>query len=166
MSAIDDSRAAYANGYYAKQLEVGLVFQDVVARELYQRGIVVVTYASRRFQIQHGENMLGAEIKHDDKFRGTGNLYIETAEKSHPDRPDYVPSGIHRNDNSWLFVIGDEGTIYIFSTKYLRWLEKRYQHRETPTSRGFLMPLSEAEKYSLRRIDIDRERAANSAQGG
>ena len=107
-NALDDSRRAYHNGYYVKKLEEGLEFQDVATTALYQRGIVVVAYSSRRWQNERGENMLGAEIKRDGKFRQTGNLYIETAEKSHPDNPAYVPSGIMRSDNSWLYVIGDE----------------------------------------------------------
>lgn len=151
-----ESREQYANGYYKEQLEIGLQFQDVVTRELYQRGIVIVGYASRRFQQEEGENMLGAEIKRDGNFRETGNLYIEVAEKAHPDRAAYTPSGINRADNSWLFVIGDEKTIYIFSTKYLRMLVKSRDWRryEGPTSIGYLCPLVDAERYCLRRIDI------------
>ena len=151
---LEVARAEYSNGYYASKLQQGLEFQDVVTAALYQRGIVVIGYASRRYQIEHGENMLGAEIKRDGQFRKTGNLYIETAEKAHPDNSNYVPSGIYRPDNSWLFVIGDELTIYIFSTKYLRLLEKRYKRVEKPTSRGFLMPIDDAEKYSIRKIGL------------
>lgn len=152
---LQKSQREYANGYYAEKLEQGLQFQDVVTRELYQRGIVVIGYASRRAQIEHGENMLGAEIKRDGKFRETGNLYIEFAEKAHPDRKDFVPSGINRKDNSWLFVIGDEKSIWIFSTKYLRMLASRYEQREMPTSRGFLLPVSEADKYCVRKIEAE-----------
>lgn len=150
------ARERYANGYYKAQLESGLQYQDIVTRELYQRGIVIVGYASRRFQQEEGENMLGAEIKRDGNFRETGNLYIEVAEKAHPDRPAFTPSGIRRPDNSWLFVIGDERTIYIFSTKYLRMLVKTRNWRkvENPTSVGYLCPLTDAERYCLRRIDI------------
>jgi hypothetical protein len=113
-----------------------------------------VGYASQKFQNTVGENMLGAEIKRDGKFRETGNLYIETSEKSHPDKPIYTPSGIHRKDNSWLFVIGDEKIIYIFSTKYLQMLEERYPVVSKPTSNGFLMPVDQAEKYCIRKINI------------
>ncbi len=153
---LDDSIAAYDAGYYNKKLQQGLEFQDVMTRALYQRGIVVVGYSSKRFQNSHGENMLGAEIKRDDNFRKTGNLYIETAEKAHPRNENYVKSGIMREDNSWLFIIGDERTAYIFSTKYLRMLSRTRGWREvkTPTSIGMLMPLSDAEKYSIRKIEI------------
>ena len=148
------ARRQYADGYYEKKLEEGLVFQDVVTAALYRRGIVLVGYASRRFQVKCGENMLGAEIKRDGLFRQTGNLYLETAEKAKPDNPDYVPSGIVRGDNSWLYVIGDEKTIYVFSTKYLRMLAGRYEKAITHTSLGLKMPLAEAEKYCLLRIDL------------
>lgn len=149
------ARREYADGYYGKKLEQGLQFQDVVTRALYQRGIVVIGYASRKFQVERGENMLGAEIKRDGRFRETGNLCVETDEKSHPDNSAFVRSGVFRADNSWLFVIGDEETVYIFSTKYLRLLAPRFQLYETPTSRGFLMPVPEAERYAIRRIDIN-----------
>jgi hypothetical protein len=153
-----ESQQAYANGYYQDKLQEGLEFQDVVTKALYERGIIVIGYASRRFQVEQGENMLGAEIKRDGNFRKTGNLYIETAEKADPNNEVYVASGIYRKDNSWLFVIGDEKTIYIFSTKYLRMLEKQFLKKEIPTSKGYLMPLDKAEKYCIRRIDLVTER--------
>ena len=152
--ALLQAREEYNNGYYSDKLQQGLEFQDVVTKALYQRGIIVIGYASRRFQNEEGENMLGAEIKWDGRFRETGNLYIETAEKSHPDNINYIPSGIYREDNSWLYVIGDEKLLYIFSIKYLRLLEKRYAKKEKPTSRGFVMPLSDAEKYCIRKLEL------------
>jgi hypothetical protein len=154
---LEESREKYRNGEYEKQLEVGLQFQDVATTALYQRGIVVVGYASRRFQNEKGENMLGAEIKRDGNFRETGNLYIELAEKSHPDNDEYIPSGIMRDDNSWLFVIGDERTLYIFATEYLKKLyDKRgWRKVQKPTSRGCLMPLIDADNYCIRKIELD-----------
>jgi hypothetical protein len=152
--SLAEDRQKYRDGYFHEKLEEGLRFQDVVTRELYQCGIVVVGYASRRHQKEHGENMLGAEIKRDGRFRETGNLYIETEEKAFPDAARWVPSGIHRRDNSWLFVIGDEHTIYIFATKYLRMLEPRYEKKEKTTSRGFVLPVDEADKYCIRKIEI------------
>lgn len=150
-----EAQKEYESGYYKDKLQEGLEFQDVITRELYQRGIVIVGYASRKHQNKDGENMLGAEIKRDGKFRETGNLYIEVSEKAHPDRLNYTPSGINRKDNSWLYVIGDEETIYIFSTKYLCMLENKYTHVNTPTSNGFLMPIKDAEKYCIRKIEIN-----------
>lgn len=155
MNKLQKARQKYDNeNYYNKMLQVGLEFQDLVAKELYQRGIVVLGYSSQKYQYEVGENMLGAEIKRDGRFRDTGNLYFETAEKAHPDNAKFVPSGIHRKDNSWLFVIGDEETIYIFSIKYLSLLEERYKKVSGPTSKGFLMPIEDAEKYCIRKIEL------------
>lgn len=154
--SLDEARKRYSNGYYKDKLEQGLIFQDVVTRALYLRGIVVVGYASRKFQVQHGENMLGAEIKRDGNFRNTQNLYLETAEKSHPDNREYIPSGIFRPDNSWLFVIGDEQTVWVFSTKYLQLLHDKRNWRaiRTATSIGRLMPIADADKYAIRKIEL------------
>lgn len=157
MNDLEQAQHEYKNGYYQEKLQQGLEFQDVVTTALYQRGIVVVGYSSRRFQNTKGENMLGAEIKRDGRFRETGNLYIETAEKAHPNNAFFVPSGIRREDNSWLYVIGDEQAVYIFSAKYLRLLEPRYQRVYKATSQGFLMPVAEAEKYCIRKIALGEQ---------
>jgi hypothetical protein len=136
--------------YYKYQLNAGLEFQDFVVDRLYSEGIVIVTYASRRYQNSRGENRIGVEIKLDKKFRETKNLYIETAEKAHPSRLDYVSSGICRSDNSWLYAIGDYQQVYLFSKKYLLWLSPQFRSVETPTSQGFLLPLEEAQRHALR----------------
>jgi len=163
-ASLQSDRDKYKDGYYADKLEQGLQFQDIVTKELYQRGIVVVGFSSRRYQNKYGENMLGAEIKRDGMFRDTRNLYIEIAEKSHPDKLEYIPSGIYREDNSWLYVIGDEETIYIFSVKYLRLLEKRYEKKTKTTSKGFVMPLDDADKYCLCKIDLNNDQGGSSCQ--
>lgn len=99
----------------------------------------------------HGENINGIEIKYDKKSCQTDNLYIETAEKSDAANPNYVPSGIFKDDNSWAYAIGDYVRIYVFSIKQLRFLYHRdvYKRVETPTSQGFLLPLKSAENWSL-----------------
>ena len=155
----DESREKYKNGYYHDKLEQGLEFQDVVTEALYHRGIVVVGYASRVFQNKRGENMLGAEIKNDAKFRKTGNLYIEIAEKSNPDKLNYTQSGIMRGDNQWLFVIGDIKTLWIFSTRCLVMIKDEYRHVQTPTSIAYLMPVLEADKYASLKIELQIEPA-------
>lgn len=156
-SSLQADRDKYNNGYYKAKLEEGLQFQDYVTCELYKRGIIVVGYSSRRYQNLCGENLLGAEIKRDGRFRETGNLYIEIAEKSHPDKDAFIDSGIKRQDNSWLFVIGDEKTIYMFSTKYLQMLCHRYKCVAGNTSKGYLMPVEDADKYCLRKIEFECE---------
>ncbi len=82
--------------YYKGKFEEGLKYQDFIADQLRKADpcIIVCAYSSRDYQNEHGESASGIEIKYDMKLKETGNLYIETAEKSHPDIPDYTPSGI------------------------------------------------------------------------
>lgn len=142
--------------YYTDQLESGLEYQDFVSDTLCQYGIVITNYVSKKYQCSTGENKIGIEIKYDKKFRETQNLYIEIKEKSNPDNATYIQSGIDRNDNTWLYAIGDYKTIYIFSKNILQQLSGEYNKIEnsTKTSMGFLLPICEAEKYSAKIIKL------------
>jgi len=142
--------------YYKEKLKQGLHYQDFVVEELYKIGLPIISYSSKEYQNLMGENKAGVEIKFDMKFRGTGNIYIETAEKSNPENEKYIDSGIYRNDNTWLYLIGDEKTIFIFSKKHLIHLHKLNKYREviTPTSKGMLIPIVDAEKlYAIKIIN-------------
>ena len=136
------------NEYYAKKLDQGLKYQDFVVEKLYEIGLPVISYSSKEYQNTVGENKAGIEIKNDTNFRETGNFYIETAEKSDAENANFVPSGIYRNDNTWLYLIGDYETIFVFSKKQLLLLHKcgKMKEVEISTSRGFLLPVVEAEK--------------------
>ncbi len=138
--------------YYNEMLEKGQEYQDFVADELYKRGISIGSYASKKWQIEHGENRAGIEIKYDMQFCNTRRLWIEISEKSHPINALYVKSGIYRDDNSWLYVIGDYRTIFILPKVTLRLLFEagRYPEREnnSRTSTGFLFPEKDARKYA------------------
>lgn len=136
--------------YYADNLEDARRFQDFVADLLYEAGIPLVNYTSQQYQYNRGENRTGIEIKYDRRMHETGHVYIEVAEKAHPDNARFVPSGIHREDNTWLLAIGDYQTVYLFSIKYLKMIQPKFKEVATPTSRGFIMPRAEAEKYALK----------------
>ncbi len=134
---------------YEERRKEGNEFEDFVSMELAREGLVVGSYSSRKYQIKFGENILGAEIKRDGKFRETKNLYIEIAEKSHANNPSYVTSGILRKDNSWLFIIGDEKKFFLFSKKLLKKLideNPQYLRVQTRTSKGILLPVIDAER--------------------
>jgi len=140
--------------YYEEKLVEGLEYQDFVAEKLYHFGLPLFNYASKKYQIEYGENKLGVEIKFDQKFEKTRNLYIETAEKTRPEIENYSPSGIYRNDNTWLYVQGNKKIFFIFSKKFLRQLFETGKYKEIEigmkTSKGFLMPNADAEKYSAK----------------
>lgn len=147
----------YSQQVYLPQKEESEQFQDYLCEELNKRGFILQNYTSKRYQMQVGENVQGMEIKRDGKFRTTGNLYIEESEKSDPSNAKYVQSGIWRNDNTWLFGIGDEYEFFIFTVKTLRRLatwarnnkEFALKHGirfpdETGTSTGYLISVGSA----------------------
>jgi hypothetical protein len=145
--------------YYSEQLENGNKFQDTVAilfaKELY----IALTYlTSKENQIKIGETLQGIEIKKDEMWSSTGNLYIEIAEKSDPTNTYYVPSGIFRDDNTWLWVIGNEKKIFMLSKKQLQAIYKSHKYKEviTPTSKGFLLPIKTAGAYILKEINLTK----------
>jgi len=100
--------------YYKDMLDKGLHYQDFVVEELYKVGLPIISYSSKQFQNLIGENKAGFEIKLDQNFRKTKNFYIEYAEKSNENNKEFVDSGILRNDNTWLYIIGDYDNIYIY----------------------------------------------------
>lgn len=141
---------------YKNNLIAGTQFQDYVAEALARDGIRISVYTSQAAQL-NGENMAGIEIKLDRKFRHTGNLYIEYEEKSKASNWTYVKSGILREDNSWLYLIGDYDGVYLLPIKNLRRIfngakegnEKFRDIRftEQDTSRGMLLPISKLSSY-------------------
>lgn len=137
------------NEYYSEKLSQGLQYQDFVVERLYDSGLPIISYSSKKYQQMIGENKAGLEIKNDTKFRETGNFYIEIAEKSKPENENYVISGIYRNDNTWLYLIGDYQEIYVFAKNQLILLHQKgkYKTVKTDTSKGFLLPCVDAKKF-------------------
>lgn len=151
-TALDGGVMGY-EAYRQNKIESGQVYQDFICDLLLQTiGLPVVQYASRLYQTQIGESRTGVEIKHDEKYAKTGNLWIEVAEKARPRAGDYAESGIRRGDNSWLYVIGNYDIVFIFAKTILCALADsgRYPIREngTATSRGFLLPDPHAKRYA------------------
>lgn len=125
--------------YYKEQYKNGLEYQDfvmeILAREL---GLAISCFCSRKNQIEKGESIQGIEIK----YNRSDDLYIEVAEKTDPDISDFTPSGIY--DTSWLYIIGDYKTIFIFPTNWLRRLHRSGDLKTITiprgTSQGFWLP--------------------------
>ena len=141
---------------YRSRLSIGQKFQDFCAVQIMNNlHIPLVNLQSKEFQFEIGENLQGFEIKYDQKFGNTHNLYIETEHRVYPEE-EYYKGGILRNDNSWLYCIGNYDVIYIFSKKSLVHL---YQSGCYPviennlmTSKGFLLPKHDADKYAAIKI--------------
>jgi len=132
--------------YYNDMLKKGLSYQDFVVEKLYDIGLPIISYASKEYQIKFGENKCGFEIKFDDRLEETGNFYIEIAEKSNSNNFNFIPSGIYRADNTWLYLQGNYKKIYIFAKNQLRKLYESNQYKkiEISTSQGFLLSLKVA----------------------
>ncbi len=145
---------------YKEKLKAGQVFQDFVQKQLLKHGIIVMLNTSEKYQNTIGESLSGVEIKLDRRFEETGNLYIEVAEKSDRYNPNYVESGIYRNDNTWLYCIGNYNQVFLIPKKQLQIIHKDYINgqyigyrrqgikiKKTPTSEGMVIPIDYALKY-------------------
>ena len=139
---------------YRAKLEAGLEYQDFIADQLRKADpcIIIGAYSSQRWQFEHGESASGIEIKHDKQLWHTRNLYIEVAEKTRPDKPEFSPSGIMRDDNTWLYLIGDYNEAFLFSKHQLKSIYadranyelRGIKERQTLTSIGFTYPVRNA----------------------
>jgi hypothetical protein len=154
--------------YRRTKIESGLCYQDFVVDVLLKTiGLAVVQYSSQFYQQTVGESRTGVEIKHDELYAKTGHFWIEVAEKAVPRPGPYAPSGIDRGDNTWLYVIGNYDTIFIFGKVSLRalWASGRYPVLEnhTKTSQGFRLPDAVARKVALVILTPNAERKVASA---
>ena len=141
---------------YATNFLRGLEYQDYAFDQLRKMDGMPLfhgAYASEKYQREKGESPSGLEIKYDSRFRETGNLYIEVAEKSDAALPNYTASGIMRDDNSWLYLIGDYDEAFIFAKNLLRAFcvpsNKDIVFKETPTSQGYLFPIEHVKRKCL-----------------
>ena len=137
---------------------MGLEYQDFVFdqfRRMDGMPIFLGSYASKKYQYTKGESPSGLEIKYDNKMKETKNLFIEYKEKSNPDNQEFVASGIMREDNTWLYLIGDYEQAFMFAKKTLRGYFLTYENKlekrlsNTKTSWGFLLPIDKVLKHSF-----------------
>ena len=134
------------NDYYKDRFFEGTDFQDYAIEKLYDNGIVVIPFSSRKYQLLKGESKSGFEFKYDKLFSKTGNFYIETAERQNKNN-EFKPSGIDREDNTLFWCIGDYNKIYILGKKHLQLVKNRFKEVITDTSKGYLLPVDYAKKY-------------------
>lgn len=143
------------------RLRTGKTFEihavEVLKRELnWDIGL----YLTKAEQWEHGESRGRVEIKFDRKVRATGNLFIEVKERRDESGiSQWRQAGIYDASDPWFYAIGDEQTIWFWATSQLRLAHStgRYRMVNTGTSEGFLMPLPDADKYAIRRIEEAHE---------
>lgn len=128
-------------------------FQDFVMKTtVIRKGIVIQCYGSGYAQLKYGESVQGVEIKLDTQWSKTGRLSIEIAEKTDPNNPNWVPSGIYAPSNPWLYIQGNYKKFFVFSTKNLRFLHQSgsfEEHESFGTIKKFYLPVKLAEEIDL-----------------
>lgn len=155
---------------YMQRLPMAHKFQDFVAFQLQkQLGISISNFQTKEYQCSFGENIQGFEIKFDNKFKDTQNLWIEVKHRVSKEQ-EYYNGGILRPDNSWLYCIGNYEVIFIFPKNYLVELYKsnRYPVVECKeeTSLGYLLPEQDAEKYCANKLIIEKSNSPTSEPWG
>lgn len=136
---------------YKANLAAAIGFEEFVSDTLmHERKIIACVYRSRHYQTMHGESVTGVEVKLDMKFRDSGRLFIETAERHH-EFAEERPSGPYHDSAPWLMAIGDYSTFWLFGTSTLRNIYEsgNCEERTTNTSRGFLLPLDKADRHAI-----------------
>lgn len=147
-------------------MRVGEEYQDFIVALLFRKlGWPIMQHVSAKRQIHVGESSSRVEIKFQDRYRETGNLWIEVAEKAQPRPGEYAPSGItdRSHDNALFLVTGDRDTVFFFAKRHLNKLAASQQYRiienHTKTSMGFLLPDSHA-RYVADFVWSDKKAAA------
>ena len=135
-------------------LQRGKEYEDFLSVQLAREGIILGNMSSRKYQLKR-ENLLGMEIKFDDAMCRTKNLYIETHES------DRKTGGIYRDDENWLYAVGDYDELFIFGKKTLRRLEQSSPNwlkrpNKTIGNRGFLLPKMYARQIAEKVMTFDR----------
>jgi len=144
---------------YKEKLKIGKEYEAFVCKLLKERiNLEITVFENKEDQYNIGESKQGFEIKFDNKHKETGNLFIEVEEKSNQNNPNYVKSGILRNDNSWALLIGNREKIYFFGINTLKLLYESKKFRtieiKEKTAKGFLLNEKHIEKYSEKTIIV------------
>lgn len=136
---------------FAECLDIGQTFQDYVQEQLYNRGIIAQFWCSKKYQIERGEGITGIEVKCDDKYKQTGNLFIEFRRWKNN---EWIPTDLYRKE-TWLYVIGDKEKCWCMLTSQLKRLVDKYPHRIVDYDfkvEGFLLPIAMANRLDAKLI--------------
>ena len=133
---------------YREKLEEGFEFEDFVLEQLWDLGWGTIAFRTRTAQVMRGENLGGFEIKRDGKFRETGNLFVETEERSTSESAWHA-AGIDSPHKPRHLVIGDERRFWVLAVNVLQAIrdEGKCAHVRTDTACGFLLPTTRADRF-------------------
>lgn len=128
---------------YNPRLVKGQKYQGFVAQLLLKlKNIVLTNLQSKYYQGTVGENMQGFEIKFDNKMADTGNVFIEIQQRYSSDE-EYWDSSLKRDDNAWMYCIGNYNVVFFFTKKilrkYLKEVNPAIKENSEKTGKGFLL---------------------------
>jgi len=146
--------------YYRQKLFEGKAYEIWVVQQLKKkRNLHLEIIDDKVGQYTIGETKQGYEIKYDNIYKESGNLYIEIAEKTDPKNEKYIASGIFRQDNTHTWIIGNFQEAYMFDKKELIDI---YNNKEyfgniiiTKTSHGILLNKPLIDKYNIDHINLE-----------
>lgn len=135
---------------YKQLLLEGEKYQNFVALQFVERWHIPIDYyTSKHDQYNIGESKQGIEVKLDNRCSDTGRLSIEIAERTDQSK-HWTPSGIHRRDNTWLYIQGSYDIIFAFSKKVLQryFLLNKPEINERKTIKTWYLPFRTARTLS------------------
>jgi hypothetical protein len=138
--------------YYAEQLALAEAWERYIVARLRREGIPAERHDTKDSQIRYGDMRIGpdhVELKYDQKFVETGNLFIEVAEKRRAEQAQWMPSGIYASSLARWYGVGDHRDWFLFERVALRDVARpeRIITIKRATSQGFL--LRPAERVAL-----------------
>ena len=110
----------------------GLEFESWVYNKLKDEwGLTLNHCTTKEEQYTKGENYQGWEIKNDQTFNKTNNLYI-SVERRYSN--NVYPSGLYKEQEipQRFYVIGNKKECYVFSTKILKQYYENYKCQLIP----------------------------------
>jgi hypothetical protein len=143
---------------YTNKLANGMEYQDKVCIELSKYNIILQNINSKIFQYEIGENLQGFEIKQDKTSLKTNRYSIEIAEKTNGNNINWINSGIFRNDNSFIYIQGNEKFFHMFSKSFLINIYKTNKYKtyeypkELPTVKKWYLDFVDADKYCIKKF--------------
>lgn len=139
---------------FLDQLKKSERFESEVANFFLDNYSINIGFFNGKEQYK-GETKVGIEIKNDQMSEKTGNYAIECYEKSNPNNPNWINSGILKEDNTVYFFMGYVSNnilqykIFKKSTLLKIWKHrdfyikankiKEYKEKQHGTSKGYLI---------------------------
>ena len=143
--------------------KVGEDFQRFVEEKLFEKlALKIDCFKDGKNQRLKGENPQGFEIKYDSRCTGdstysqctaTNRLAIELYRQVSDSH--WIKSGILRDDNTWIYIVGNYQGFWMFGKRDLVRLFKKnnYEVTDYKTLRRFFISIEEANEYCLNYID-------------